>query len=305
MAAAARRGEERLVRVGIVHTGASACRCHAALRAAARALGHTPVVVRCERIDAARQRLAACGLVFEHADTFRGAPERRPALRFLLESWGCRLAGSPAAAAAVADDKAAAHRVLEAAGVPMPRWRTGTARGLGWPVVVKRPLAHGSAGIRFARDAGELRRVPRGALVEEFVPGRELAIAGFEAAGRLRWLPAVEVAVPADGVYTHRAKWGARNPLKRPAVLTGAQARELRRLAAAAWHALGLRDYARFDVRLGARGFRFLEANVRPSVEPGSEMMLAAGWAGMRAEELIGAFMASANRRARGALERA
>lgn len=281
------------MRIGVVHTGRSACRCHAALRAAARALGHEAVVAACERIDAARQRLGSCDLVFEHADTFRGTPERRPELRFLLESWGCRLVGSSAAAAAVADDKVAAHRVMEAAGVPMPRWRVGTARGLGWPVVVKRPLAHGSAGVRLVRRGP----VPRGALVEEFVAGRELALAGYEVRGRLRWLPVVEVAVSADGVYSHRAKWGARNPRKLPAALSAAQLRELHRLAAAAWHALGLRDYARFDLRLGADGFRFFEANARPSVEPGSEMILAARWAGVRPEELIGAFLREAKRR--------
>lgn len=283
------------MRLGIVHTGSSACRCHVAFGAAARALGHEAVTVPCERIDAARQRLAACGLVFEHADTFRGVPERRPELRFLLESWACRLAGASAASAALADDKIAAHRAMERAGVPMPRWRAwrgAAAPGLPFPVVAKRPLAHGSAGLRFVRTAAEWRtaraRLVRPSLLEEFVEGRELAIAGFEERGRIRWLPPVEVAVAPGSVYSHRLKWGERNPGKAPMRLAAGQKRDLERLAARAWRALGLRDYARFDVRLRADGaFLFLEANARPSVEPGSEMMLAAGWAGMRPEDLV------------------
>ncbi len=295
------------MRLGIVHTGSSACRCHVTIRAAARVLGHEPVVAACERIDAARQRLAACDVVFEHADTFRGVHERRPELRFLLESWGCRLAGASAAAAALADDKIAAHRAMERAGVPMPRWRAwrgAASPGLAYPVVVKRPLAHGSAGLRFVRGEAEWRRekggLRRPSLVEEFVEGRELALAGYEAGGRIRWLPVVEVAVPAGAVYSHRLKWGVRNPGKRPMELPGGRRRELEALAARAWRALRLRDYARFDVRLRADGeFRFLEANVRPSVEPGSEMMVAARLAGLKPEELIGRILGAAARRNR------
>ncbi|KAF0245989.1 MAG: D-alanine-D-alanine [Planctomycetota bacterium] len=289
------------MRVGIVHTAGSACRCHVALRGAATGLGHAAVVVPCEKIDAARQRLAACDLVFEHADTFRGSHEARPRLRFMLERWGCRLAGAPAAAAAVADDKAAAHRVMEAAGVPMARWRLwrGGGAGLGFPVVVKRPLAHGSADLRLIQGAAEWGKAaikfPRPALVEEFVEGRELAVAGYEVRGRISWLPVVEISVSSRGVYSRGLKVGARNPKKKQARLPAARLRELRRLAARAWRALGLRHYARFDVRLGAEGrFRFLEANVRPSLEPGSELMLAAKWAGLTSEKLIGRFIAAA-----------
>jgi D-alanine-D-alanine ligase-like ATP-grasp enzyme len=157
---------------------------------------------------------------------------------------------------------------------------------------VKGIWAHNSVGLRFVSGPAQWRRVsldgavPR--FVEEFVRGRELALSAYERGGRPVWLPIVEIAVPADGLYTHGRKWGKRSPRKRIADLPRSVATEARRLGAIAWSALGLRDYARFDLRLTPAGrLVFLEANVRPSVERGSEMMFAAKAAGMAPEELI------------------
>lgn len=281
------------MRIGIVHTGGAACRCHEAFRRAVRAIGHEAVVVENERLAEARRDLQSCALVFEHSDTYGGRYERLHLVRDRLERWGCRVVGTPARAASRVDNKLGTHRALEAAGVPMPRWAPlARARALGFPRVVKGIWAHNSVGLHFVRGPADWRRVaiPGGVprFVEEFVPGRELALSGYERAGRPVWLPIVEIAVPADGLYTHRRKWAARSLRKRIADLPRSVTAEARRLGATAWRALGLRDYARFDLRLTAAGrLVFLEANVRPSVERGSEMMFAAKAAGMAPEELI------------------
>ncbi|MBI3269053.1 MAG: ATP-grasp domain-containing protein [Planctomycetes bacterium] len=277
------------------------------------------VVAPTENLLSARALVAGADLVFEHADTFLGSYALRPYVRHLLESWGCRIVGTGAAAAQVADDKIAAHRRLEAAGVPMPAWRELTARrpaaaDLAFPCIVKPAFGHGSHGLTLLRNFGELkalagRRASTGGgrsaspaagelLVERFIAGRELALAGYEERGRLRWLPPVEIDVPADGVYSARMKWGERNPRKRLAALPPDDERRLLRLAERAWRALDLRDYARFDLRLDATGdFWFLETNVRPSVEPGAEMVLAAREAGLNSTALIGKFIARASAR--------
>jgi len=294
------------LKIGIVHTAGSPCRCHIALRGAVRALGHVAVVVENERLNASREALVASDLVFEHSDTYCGRYSLQRCVRGRLEFWGCRLAGARAADSACSDNKILTHQILGIAGIPMPRWsRIRGARGgagdLPFPRVVKNAWGHNSTGLRFVRTAAEWRRLrpsrePR--LVEEFVAGRELTLAGYEVRGRIRWLPVIEVCVPASGLYTYGRKWGARQPRRRVANLAPAILGRILRFAARAWSMLGIRDYARFDLRLGIDGEPyFLEANVRPSVEPGSEMMLAAREAGLRPEDLIGRIIANAVKR--------
>ncbi|MBI2920977.1 MAG: ATP-grasp domain-containing protein [Planctomycetes bacterium] len=291
--------------VAIVHTAESPCRCHAALREAVEALGHEARVVPAARVRRFRAALAAADVVFEHADTWRGRHALRPELRRLLERWGCRLAGTAADPAGAADDKAEGHRRLERAGVRVPRWNL-VARGtpdLGFPLVVKPSLAHGSDGLMLVRDAAAWSRMrashaPR--LAEEFIEGRELTLTGIEVGGRLRWLPVVEVAIPAGGIYTHALKWGRANPRKTVPEIPAETLAALHRAAARAWRALRLRDYARFDLRLDAAGHVwFLEANVRPSVESGSELRVAAHAAGFAFTDLVACVLRNARARRR------
>jgi D-alanine-D-alanine ligase-like ATP-grasp enzyme len=281
------------MRIGIVHTGKAACRCHEAFRRAVRALGHEAVVVENERLAEGREALRGCALVFEHSDTYRGRYEFQHLVRERLARWKCRVVGTPAKAASRVDNKLATHRTLKAAGVPMPRFASlSSAENLPFPRVVKGIWAHNSVGLCFVREPAAWRRVPMAGgvprFVEEFIPGRELALAAYERGGRPVWLPIVEIAVPAEGLYTHARKWGSHSPGKRLAELPRRIAAEARRLGAVAWRALGLRDYARFDLRLTPSGrLVFLEANVRPSVERGSEMMFAAKAAGIAPAELV------------------
>jgi release factor glutamine methyltransferase len=82
------------------------------------------------------------------------------------------------------------------------------------------------------------------------------------------------------------------------AELTERELAELRGLASRAFQALGLRDYARFDVRLSPGGsFFFLEANATPSLEPLEALALSARWAGLDYAALVEKILASALRR--------
>lgn len=268
-------------------------------------LGHEARVFTAERILASRKALAAADVVFEHADTWRGQHALRPELRRRLESWGCRLAGTAAGPAAAADDKAEGHRRLARAGVLVPRWSfvAEETPALGFPRVVKPSLAHGSDGLVFVRDAAEwerLRASPAPRMAEEFIEGRELTLTGIEIGGRLRWLPVVEIEIPAGGIYTHALKWGRSNPRKNAANLPPKRLAALHRAAARAWRALRLRDYARFDLRFDSAGRAwFLEANVRPSVEPGSELRVAANAAGLAFTDLVACVLRNALARRR------
>jgi methylase of polypeptide subunit release factors len=73
---------------------------------------------------------------------------------------------------------------------------------------------------------------------------------------------------------------------------------ELEALSLAAFRVLGLRDYARFDVRRSPGGtFFFMEANITPSMEPEEALTLSARWAGMEFTALLERILASAAKR--------
>jgi D-alanine-D-alanine ligase len=284
------------LRIAVVHTARSPCRCHEYFLASARALGHRCVDLPVEELFARRAEVAAADVVVEHVDRYRGRADLRALVRHLIESWGGNLAGASAAAAQVADDKIEARRRLEAAGVPV----APLARGR-FPAVVKRPFEHGSRGVALVRGPAELARAKERwkgdgtLLVEAFVEGRELAVAVLE--GRV--LPIVEVKVKTGAPYGEKHKWGrASGPSLAAAELPSRTRRRIEALARRAFEALALRDYARFDLRLDARGEpRFLEGNARPSVEDGTEFRLAAALAGLEGARLAERIFEAAARR--------
>jgi D-alanine-D-alanine ligase len=73
-------------------------------------------------------------------------------------------------------------------------------------------------------------------------------------------------------------------------------ARDLEATVLGAWHALGCRDVARFDVRCDKNGkARFIEVNTLPGITPGwSDLCLISEGAGMSYEALVGEILAPA-----------
>jgi methylase of polypeptide subunit release factors len=69
-------------------------------------------------------------------------------------------------------------------------------------------------------------------------------------------------------------------------------------MARQAFHALDLRDYARFDLRLSPTGnIYFLEANTTPSLEPLEALAASAAWAGLDYTALVERLLAAAQKR--------
>jgi D-alanine-D-alanine ligase len=296
--------------VAVVSTRASPCRCGEAWLEAIGALGLHGLPVAAEEMSAHRVALGEAALAIEYTDTYRGRGELRPLVRHQLASWGARIVGAPAAAAQISDDKIAARVRLERAGLAVAAGRllaradTGVD-DLAFPAIVKRPFEHGSRGVKRVKARAELEAVAArwfkkgdaALLVEEFVEGRELALSVIEEEDGPRCLPPVEITLPKGAVYSRKRKWGHRGPTLRPAGLSGPEADLLRVAAISAFRALGLADLARFDVRLAARGPVFLEANARPSVEPGLALPFAASLAGLDFVEAARHVLLSAARR--------
>ena len=93
------------MRIGIVHTAGSPCRCAEAVADGLRALGHEALFADSEEIGARAFELASStDLVIDHTDTFRGRGLYRPLTRLLLEAQGARVVGSGSLALALADN---------------------------------------------------------------------------------------------------------------------------------------------------------------------------------------------------------
>ncbi|MCX5905868.1 MAG: ATP-grasp domain-containing protein, partial [Deltaproteobacteria bacterium] len=195
------------MRVGIVHTAGSPCGCAEAIAGGLEALGYEMLIVDSEDILLRAEELAAtCDLVIDHTDTFLGWGVLRPFVRLELEKCGARVAGSSAQACFLADDKIAAKKSLNAAGVPTPPGAAiteVTAELPPWlrpPLILKPACEHMSRGVTLA-ETWEEARLAIGALlesyrqpvlVETFIPGRELAVSVLDGPEGLEILPILE-----------------------------------------------------------------------------------------------------------------
>lgn len=296
------------MRVAIVHTADSPCRCAEAIAAGLEALGHEPWIVDSEEIERHALALArTCDLVIDHTDTFRGRGLYRPQVRLLLENSGARVIGAPSSACFLSDNKVAAKRTLAQAGVPVPPGIVVDAPGwklprwLRPPLVLKPAFEHMSRGVRLVQTASEAQETAEQLLdslrqpimIESYVAGRELAISLLGNGEDLEVLPVAEWEVGASGedILTEQLKLiegdDERHRIVR-AALEDDLALEIEAIARRSFAALQLRDYARFDARLSPQGSVFiLEANTTPSFEPREALSVAAQWAGMDYARLV------------------
>ena len=306
------------MRVGIIHTAGSPCQCAEALTRGLSALGHEYLLVNSEEVEFRLPDLAhSCDLVIDHTDTYRGRGRFRSLVRSHLEAHGIAVVGSDAQACALADDKAAAKSRLGAAGIPTPPGilvASGIESLPDWlvpPCILKPAFEHMSRGLVLARSRDEARvclgellsRLKQPILVETFIPGREFAVSVVDGPGGLEVLPPLEwkMGDGQEGVLTEEFKLQVIQPGSHDAVraeLAPGELLELEALSLAAFRALGLRDYARFDVRRSPGGtFYFMEANITPSMEPEEALTLSARWAGMDFPALLERILASAAKR--------
>ena len=306
------------MRIGIVRTVESPCQCAQSVIRGLEALGHEFVLADSEEIEFRASELAReCDLVIDHTDTFRGRGLFRPLVRLLLELEGARIVGSDSAACFLSDDKIAAKARLAESGIATPPgilFRSKEEIIPSWlkpPLVLKTAFEHMSRGLGVAKSLEEARtlaadllaRRQQPLLVETYIPGRELAVSLLEGPKGLEVLPPLEWSFEKrePGVLTEDFKlrdlMGERQDACR-ADLSPRVREDLENLSRRAFQALGLRDYARFDLRLSPGGtFFFLEANTTPSLEPLEALALSAKWAGLDYPSLVERMLSAALRR--------
>jgi D-alanine-D-alanine ligase len=266
---------------------------------------------RVERIDVtgpasrlvARLEAFAPDLIFNTAEGRRGRM-RRGFYPALFEELGMPATGSDAYALCVTLDKALTKKLLAGFGVASPRGRlltrdslrAGGLDELPYPVIAKPNFEGSSKGITqesVADDAVELGRLldellvayPEGVLVERYIPGIDVRVCRVDG---LPPLPPVELSVDPNYVrrfdildYALKHDDASRVSRVVPPRLAGRVVERIEGLAARASDALGLRDAASLDFRVGPDGdVYFLSASALPNFEPDAALFAASQSAG-------------------------
>lgn len=226
-----------------------------------------------------------------------------------LEMAGIPFTGSPAAACFAAMDKELSRALFASMEVPHPRGAVlhrdrGRSEALlklsdclsEWGDLIVKPSGCGStvgvsrvcgkSGLADALD--DAWRYDSKAIVEEFIPGRELTVAVMEEQGVPSVLPAVEIR-PVSGFYSYDSKYtpGATEYLV-PAELEKETAALVESAALLAHRCLGCRVYSRVDFRVDPQGRPYvLEVNTAPGMTSTSLVPKAARARGWSFPELL------------------
>lgn len=216
-----------------------------------------------------------------------------------FDLFGIRYTGGDYLSSALAMNKAYTKRMFLADGVPTPKGASFTegnipddvaACGMTYPVVVKPCSGGSSVGVSIAHDRAEYQEAVKAALavdvgivVEEYVKGREFAVAVID----YHALPVVEIA-PVEGWYDYKNKYKAGSTIETcPAQITPEETKRMQDAAVAAAHSLGLDTYSRMDFLMNDKGEVFcLEANTLPGMTPTSLLPQEAAEEGVNFNEL-------------------
>jgi D-alanine-D-alanine ligase len=246
------------------------------------------------------------GMVFNMSYGSQGEA-RYSQVPVMLEMAGVPYTGSGPRSHAICLDKALTKLRIRQEGIPTPPFclMSGSdelrkADALTFPLVVKPRYESTSYGLALVHDrdglAPAVERIVtefrQDALVEEYVDGREVAVAllGNGAEGTLP-LTEVDFGARSLRMVTGPDKFHKTSDEPRklcPAPLDGASTRLLQEIARGVFRACQCRDYARVDIRLDRHGNPFvLEINSMASLGQGGAYVTSARAAGYDFDRLI------------------
>ena len=256
-------------------------------------------------------------LVFNLFEGFFGHPETEALIPEILLQAGIPFTGCPPSMLRLALDKAKVNMILTAAGIPTPDFQlldpeTLLLFRLGYPCIVKPRCEDASLGISpesVVNDFAALERqvslvssrYSRGALVEEFIEGREFN-ATVLGNSEHSVLPISEIAYSLPSgmprILTLAAKWEPDSLYFQatrvicPADIDVELQQRIVETARAAFRLVGGRGYARVDMRIVEDGeLNVLEVNPNPDISPDSGAARQAAAAGMSYNQLIEEFV--------------
>ena len=214
-------------------------------------------------------------LIFNNCDGFDGSNQAASLITRLLEQKGFCHTGAPAEAVELCINKPLAKERLIQRHIPTPGFQVfldpGEEFHLQFPVIVKPAVEDGSIGISLKSVVSTIDKLrhqvkmvldtyDEPVLVEEFIVGRELAVAmlGNEP---IETLPITEddysrIKDPLKRLLTYESKWDEKSryydliPTQTPAILTSKEELLVQETAKNTFRAVGLRDFGRVDIRL-------------------------------------------------------
>jgi D-alanine-D-alanine ligase len=285
----------------------------------------TKIVVR-GSLEDLEDRLASYSpkdtFLFNNCDSFAGDNQAAVKVIRLVERMGFKHTGALAEAIDLCIDKPRSKARLLQAGIPTPRYQVFTQAvgeiALDFPVIVKPSVEDGSIGIEFesvvrdrvslfARVQHVLELYHEPVMIEEFIVGRELA-AAMLGNGTVHVLPLSEddfsyIADPLQRVLTYESKWDTQSPYYQnipsvcPAALRPGEERLIRQAAAAAFRAVGLRDFGRVDIRFKDHTPYVIDINELPDLAPDAGFWTSARTAGMSYPKMVDTILGNALRR--------
>ena len=262
---------------------------------------------------------------FNLCESLAGDARLENAVPLVLELLGIPFTGSGPEVLSFGLRKDRVKQRLEAAGIPTPAGRVMSRADdpcdLPFPLIVKPVREDGSVGIAsdsVVRCREELERVVQSVtsrlrqpcLVEQFVDGREFNVAMLgHPTPRVLPLSEIDFAGLPEGaprIVSYDAKWTSGSvddlgtvPVLHPSLPTAVAAR-VRRAAAEAFRAVGVRDYGRVDVRLSHAGVPYVvDVNPNCDLSPNAGMARAAAGVGIDYASLCGLLVRYALRRRR------
>jgi D-alanine-D-alanine ligase len=274
-----------------------------------------PLVVDGSRECLKRLAGAEADLIFNLVEGFGDDDTKEPHVAAYYDLVGLRYTGSGPRGLALAMDKALAKKVFAFHHVPTPmfatvfRGRTDWAHDIEFPVIVKPMREDGSIGIGFSALANSIKELmeridglhadfDHPVLIEQYIEGREIYV-GVIGNARAVALPPVELDLSHLPEGTPRiagteVKWEERTQAYRgskvrvPDDLPDKVVTAVQEGALTVFHALHLRDYARFDFRVTPDHKAYLiEANPNPYLHSGGEFIKAARASGRTHPETI------------------
>jgi D-alanine-D-alanine ligase len=285
---------------------------------ALKRLGHSPTYIR---VDGSVESLHALArrnvdLVFNLTESWGGDDTKDAAIAAYLELLGKPFTGSGSLGLAVGADKVLAKKVFQFHGIPTPnfatvwRGRMEHAHDINFPVIVKPAREDGSIGIPFSAYVESIKELmtridelhaefDTPVLVEEYVEGREIYV-GVLGNRKPEALPPIELDLSklpegTPKIAGTEVKWERQTEAYRttqPRVAGDLDEKTttlLQETAVSAFLALGLRDYARIDIRLDKKKKPFvLEVNPNPYLLSSAELALSAKHVGRNYTDLIG-----------------
>ncbi len=225
-------------------------------------------------------------------------------IQSLLELRGIKYTGSKVLASAISMDKAMSKILLQHYGVATPRWivanknqvelssiKKNIESNLGYPCVIKPNDQGSTVGLTICKEPSEVEEAIKlalnfsdKALIEEFIPGKELTIAVLEN----KALPVLEIK-PKHGIYDYECKYtSGMSEYEVPAKISEDIFKKIQSQALLAFQSLGCETYSRIDFRLNQNNQAFcLEVNTLPGMTSTSLVPKMAKAVGISFEELI------------------